>query len=178
MCVSIVSLPLRWRQRINSIQKLSRSFRFFVIFLFYICCIDLLHCGNANILLTDSSPVHLVQAPLGVDDSQCKTSLSCAWFIISDPGTSIYIKIHGQRGSHESYSYSLYDEVVIGRGHDPFNKSSVVVEVELFYKRRLDDGRVYMVDSNLAWIRIFAHSEGFPDCVWFEMSFTQRGEPG
>ncbi|XP_071796355.1 uncharacterized protein [Asterias amurensis] len=94
-------------------------------------CADFLEdlfCGIADILLNDSSPVLTVQAPPGIDENQCRTSLSCAWFIASDPGTSIYIQVHAQRGAHNTYSYSLYDEVVIGRGHDPFDGSSVVVE--------------------------------------------------
>ena len=73
---------------------------------------------------------------------------------------------------------NVNDEIVIGRGHNTFNSSSILSAVGLYNVKRLDDGRVFLVNDSLAWVTVSAHGPGPPLCIGFTWEFTQRAQAG
>ncbi|XP_038052706.1 uncharacterized protein LOC119725373 [Patiria miniata] len=134
-------------------------------------------CGETDVLLNDSGPVYTAHAPLQTLANQCLESLSCLWLITGSPDMNIYVQIVEQRGQYVSKDTSEKDVVTIGRGHDPSDVTSNFAINDLYYARRLDDGRVYIIHGNLAWVTVSAHGIGNTDCVGFDFKFTQRKEP-
>ena len=91
---------------------------------------------------------------------------------------SIYIQVTKQYGKYIYKDTSAEDLIKIGVAHDPSNSSSLFAVLELFYARRFDDGRVYIINGNRAWVLLTVHGKGNTECIGFALTFTQRIQPG
>ncbi|XP_022110447.1 uncharacterized protein LOC110990004 [Acanthaster planci] len=138
-------------------------------------------CDEASVHLNTLSPGVTVLAPsLTSESSACLLSLACTWLVTSEPGSSIFVRIlkENPKPSFVGFDLDRENEVSIGIGHDPSAYNTTVARIDLTQVPHLDDGRVYFVNSSLAWVEVTAHARGPPSCVKFEMIFTQREKPG
>ncbi|XP_038052702.1 uncharacterized protein LOC119725369 [Patiria miniata] len=141
---------------------------------------DVYDCGDVRIQLDAGSPAVTVQAPPATSGtSACLANLTCTWLVTSEPGSTVYVQIlkHHPRQTSFGFDPANQDEVQIGVGKDPSN-STTLSRIRLHQVPQLDDGRVYFVNSSLAWVKVTAHARGPPSCVQFELMFTQREKPG
>ncbi|XP_038052703.1 uncharacterized protein LOC119725370 [Patiria miniata] len=138
---------------------------------------DAYDCGDVSIQLNARSPDVTVQAPPA--SSACLASLACTWLVTSEPGSSIYLQIlkHHPRQTSFGFDPENQDEVKIGEGNEP-SDSTALSRIRLHQVPQLDDGRVYFVNSSLAWVEVTAQARVSPSCVQFELMFTQRENPG
>ena len=162
-----LTLPLRKNLLGSKRKAINIYFTIFFVCVLYIGPMVSFTCEDSDILLNASAPFSLVKAP--PFENLCLTSLSCGWNITTDPGSSIYMQV--VLLWDETYSYLF----VIGKGHDSSNLTSVTLELDFQAGHRADDGRVYMIDSDLAWVSLFTNG---PGCVGMELTFTQRPGPG